>query len=84
MQVDLSKYGLDKYGVVWSMSQPLVQQGVNLLYLSTATAAHVFVSLFFDFTFSLILYCTAVRVYVCVCLDIFRWMKKIWKRVCKF
>ncbi|KAJ3105302.1 hypothetical protein HDU96_008615 [Phlyctochytrium bullatum] len=43
IQVDLKDYGLDRYGIVWSMSQPLVTNGINLLYLSTASAANVLV-----------------------------------------
>ncbi|KAJ3197535.1 GATS protein-like 3 [Irineochytrium annulatum] len=43
IQVDLTEFGLDRYGIVWSMSQPLVASGVNLLYLSTASAANILV-----------------------------------------
>ena len=43
IQVDLTNFGLDRYGIVWSMAQPLVSYGINLLYLSTATAANVLV-----------------------------------------
>ncbi|KAJ1557521.1 hypothetical protein HK405_015814 [Cladochytrium tenue] len=43
IQVDLRRHGLDRYGIVWSMAMPLVTRGINLLYLSTASAAHVLV-----------------------------------------
>ncbi|KAJ3206574.1 Cytosolic arginine sensor for mTORC1 subunit 2 [Dinochytrium kinnereticum] len=49
IQVDLKEYGLDRYGIVWSMSQPLVAGGINLLYLSTASAANVLRLIFFIF-----------------------------------
>jgi hypothetical protein len=35
-------YG-SRYGIVWSMARPLVERGINLLYLSTSTAANVLV-----------------------------------------
>ncbi|KAJ1552724.1 hypothetical protein HK405_010240 [Cladochytrium tenue] len=44
VQVDLSGYGLDRYGIVWGMAQPLVERGVDLLYLSSANASHVLVA----------------------------------------
>ncbi|KAF9585594.1 GATS protein-like 3 [Lunasporangiospora selenospora] len=43
IQVDLSTFGLDTYGLVYSMSNPLVDHGVNLLCLSTIRTANVLV-----------------------------------------
>ncbi|KAG0004335.1 GATS protein-like 3 [Modicella reniformis] len=43
IQVDLSTFGLDTYGLVYSMSNPLVDHGVNLLCLSTLRTANVLV-----------------------------------------
>ncbi|KAJ3330728.1 GATS protein-like 3 [Blyttiomyces sp. JEL0837] len=43
IQVDLTQFGLDRYGIVWSMAQPLVAREINLLYISTATAANILV-----------------------------------------
>ncbi|KAG0255968.1 GATS protein-like 3 [Mortierella polycephala] len=43
IQVDLSTFGLDTYGLVYSMSNPLVDHGVNLLCLSTLGTANVLV-----------------------------------------
>ncbi|KAG0206126.1 GATS protein-like 3 [Mortierella sp. GBA30] len=43
IQVDLSTFGLDTYGLVYSMSNPLVDHGVNLLCLSTLKTANVLV-----------------------------------------
>lgn len=47
IQVDLSTFGLDTYGLVYSMSNPLVDHGVNLLCLSTFRTANVLVSIWF-------------------------------------
>ncbi|KAF9280291.1 GATS protein-like 3 [Mortierella alpina] len=44
IQVDLSTFGLDTYGLVYSMSNPLVDHGVNLLCLSTFRTANVLVN----------------------------------------
>ncbi|KAF9206487.1 GATS protein-like 3 [Haplosporangium sp. Z 27] len=43
IQVDLSTFGLDTYGLVYSMSNPLVEHDVNLLCLSTFRTANVLV-----------------------------------------
>ncbi|KAF9905492.1 GATS protein-like 3 [Linnemannia zychae] len=43
IQVDLSTFGLDTYGLVYSMSNPLVDHGINLLCLSTFRTANVLV-----------------------------------------
>ncbi|KAI9014954.1 hypothetical protein BC832DRAFT_546898 [Gaertneriomyces semiglobifer] len=43
IQIDLSDYGLDKYGIVYSMADPLAKEDINLLYLSTYTTANVLV-----------------------------------------
>ncbi|KAJ3090512.1 hypothetical protein HK102_003477, partial [Quaeritorhiza haematococci] len=44
IQVDLKEYGLDRYGIVYSMSEPLAAAGINLLYLSTLMTANVLVN----------------------------------------
>ncbi|KAG0300103.1 GATS protein-like 3, partial [Linnemannia gamsii] len=41
IQVDLSTFGLDTYGLVYSMSNPLVDHGINFLCLSTFRTANV-------------------------------------------
>ncbi|KAJ3158855.1 hypothetical protein HDU86_002543 [Geranomyces michiganensis] len=43
IQVDLSEYGLDRYGIVCSMADPLAAAGIDLLFLSTFTTANVLV-----------------------------------------
>lgn len=43
IQVDLSSFGQDTYGLVYSMSNPLVDHDVNLLCLSTLRTANVLV-----------------------------------------
>ncbi|KAI7824864.1 hypothetical protein BC939DRAFT_449455 [Gamsiella multidivaricata] len=43
IQVDLSTFGLDTYGLVYLMSNPLVDHSVNLLCLSTFRTANVLV-----------------------------------------
>ncbi|KAF9907237.1 hypothetical protein BX616_000498 [Lobosporangium transversale] len=43
IQVDLSRFGLDTFGLVYSMSNPLVDQDVNLLCMSTSRTANVLV-----------------------------------------
>lgn len=43
IQVDLSTFGLDTYGLVYSMSNPLVDHDVNLLCISTLRTANVLV-----------------------------------------
>ncbi|KAF9378287.1 GATS protein-like 3 [Podila verticillata] len=43
IQVDLSTFGLDTYGLVYSMSNPLVESDINLLCLSTFRTANVLV-----------------------------------------
>ncbi|RUS23771.1 hypothetical protein BC938DRAFT_474648 [Jimgerdemannia flammicorona] len=43
IQMDLTRYGLDKYGVVYTVSDPLVTRGINLLYLSTYRTANVLI-----------------------------------------
>ncbi|KAI8810094.1 hypothetical protein BJ742DRAFT_770525 [Cladochytrium replicatum] len=44
IQVDLTQLGLDRYGIVYSMSKRLVKIGINLLYLSTYMTANVLIS----------------------------------------
>ncbi|CAG8600825.1 8201_t:CDS:2 [Paraglomus occultum] len=41
--IDISRFGLDKYGVLYSISNPLISNGINLLYLSTLKTANVLV-----------------------------------------
>ncbi|KAF9427699.1 GATS protein-like 3 [Entomortierella beljakovae] len=43
IQVDLSTFGLDTCGLVYSMSNPLVDHGINLLCMSTYRTANVLV-----------------------------------------
>ncbi|KXS13208.1 hypothetical protein M427DRAFT_136786 [Gonapodya prolifera JEL478] len=43
IQVDLEQFGLDRYGIVFSMSDPLTSAAVNLLYLSTFKTANIIV-----------------------------------------
>ncbi|KAF9212222.1 hypothetical protein BGZ59_007068 [Podila verticillata] len=43
IQVDLSTFGLDTYGLVYSMSNPFVESDINLLCLSTFRTANVLV-----------------------------------------
>ncbi|CAG8444488.1 6247_t:CDS:2 [Ambispora leptoticha] len=44
IQMDLSRTGsLDKYGIVYSISNPLISSDINLLYLSTYKTANVLV-----------------------------------------
>ncbi|KND00427.1 uncharacterized protein SPPG_04748 [Spizellomyces punctatus DAOM BR117] len=44
IQVDLTDYGLDRYGIVYSMADPLSSCGINLLYLSTYMTANILVN----------------------------------------
>ncbi|KAJ3180294.1 hypothetical protein HDU87_002173 [Geranomyces variabilis] len=43
IQVDLADYGLDRYGIVCSMADPLAAAEIDLLYLSTYMTANVLV-----------------------------------------
>ncbi|KAI8905297.1 hypothetical protein DFJ77DRAFT_479580 [Powellomyces hirtus] len=43
IQVDLTDYGLDRYGIVYSMADPLASNHINLLYLSTYVTANILV-----------------------------------------
>ncbi|KAI8924569.1 ACT domain-containing protein [Entophlyctis helioformis] len=45
IQVDLTHCGLDRFGIVFSMSDPLVTAGLNLLYLSTYKTANLLVDM---------------------------------------
>jgi hypothetical protein len=49
IQVDLAQFGLDRYGIVYSMSDPLATENINLLYLSTYKTANILVSIPFPF-----------------------------------
>ncbi|KAG4084599.1 hypothetical protein H8356DRAFT_1298867 [Neocallimastix lanati (nom. inval.)] len=49
IQIDLTSFGvgtlrLDRFGIVYSMSDPLTKAGINLLYLSTFKTANVLVN----------------------------------------
>ncbi|KAF9160137.1 GATS protein-like 3 [Actinomortierella ambigua] len=44
IQVDLSTFGLDTYGLVYSMSNSLVDVGINMLCLSTYGTANILVN----------------------------------------
>ncbi|KAF9971300.1 hypothetical protein BGZ73_005771 [Actinomortierella ambigua] len=44
IQVDLSSFGLDTYGLVYSMSNSLVDVGINMLCLSTYGTANILVN----------------------------------------
>ncbi|KAI9105351.1 hypothetical protein DFS34DRAFT_599043 [Phlyctochytrium arcticum] len=44
IQIDLSEYGLDRYGIVYSMADPLSRSGINLLYMSTYMTANILVN----------------------------------------
>ncbi|KAI9136620.1 hypothetical protein BKA69DRAFT_1128946 [Paraphysoderma sedebokerense] len=44
IHVNLSSFGLDRYGIVYSMSDPLTSAEINLLYLSTFRTANVLVA----------------------------------------
>ncbi|KAI9206482.1 uncharacterized protein BJ171DRAFT_31420 [Polychytrium aggregatum] len=43
IQVDLAQLGLDRYGIVYSMSKPISQVGINMLLLSTFKTSNVLV-----------------------------------------
>jgi len=44
IQIDLTTFGVDRCGIVYSMSDPLTKAGINLLYLSTFKTANVLVN----------------------------------------
>jgi len=44
IQIDLTTFGVDRCGIVYSMSDPLTKSGINLLYLSTFKTANVLVN----------------------------------------
>ncbi|KAG0228433.1 GATS protein-like 3 [Actinomortierella wolfii] len=44
IQVDLSSFGVDTYGLVYSMSDSLVDVGINMLCLSTYSTANILVN----------------------------------------
>ncbi|KAI8056596.1 hypothetical protein BDF22DRAFT_203241 [Syncephalis plumigaleata] len=44
VQIHLASLGYDRYGIVYSMSEALSKQGINLLYLSTHGTANILVS----------------------------------------
>ncbi|RKP24487.1 hypothetical protein SYNPS1DRAFT_17154, partial [Syncephalis pseudoplumigaleata] len=43
VQIHLARLGYDRYGIVYSMSEALHEQGINLLYLSTHGTANILV-----------------------------------------
>ncbi|KAG0095862.1 hypothetical protein BGZ93_005373 [Podila epicladia] len=43
IQLDLQRFGLDKYGIIHSVARPLTEAGIELLYLSTFSTANILV-----------------------------------------
>ncbi|ORZ04578.1 hypothetical protein BCR41DRAFT_195846 [Lobosporangium transversale] len=43
IQLDLRRFGLDKYGIIHSVARPLTEAGIDLLYLSTFSTANILV-----------------------------------------
>ncbi|KAF9344464.1 hypothetical protein BGX34_005649 [Mortierella sp. NVP85] len=43
IQLDLHRFGLDKYGIIHSVARPLTEAGIDLLYLSTFSTANILV-----------------------------------------
>lgn len=43
IQLDLHRFGLDKYGIIHSVARPLTEAGIELLYLSTFSTANILV-----------------------------------------
>ncbi|CAO3572074.1 unnamed protein product [Mortierella alpina] len=44
IQLDLQRFGLDKYGIIHSVARPLTEAGIDLLYLSTFSTANILVA----------------------------------------
>ncbi|KAI1300683.1 hypothetical protein EDD11_006062 [Mortierella claussenii] len=44
IQLDLHRFGLDKYGIIHSVARPLTEAGIELLYLSTFSTANILVA----------------------------------------
>ncbi|KAF9902507.1 hypothetical protein EC991_004839 [Linnemannia zychae] len=44
IQLDLHRFGLDKYGIVHSVARPLTEAGIELLFLSTFSTANILVA----------------------------------------
>ncbi|KAG0213517.1 hypothetical protein BGX28_004153 [Mortierella sp. GBA30] len=44
IQLDLHRFGLDKYGIIHSVARPLTEAGIDLLYLSTFSTANILVA----------------------------------------
>ncbi|KAF9208042.1 GATS protein-like 3 [Haplosporangium sp. Z 27] len=44
IQLDLHRFGLDKFGIIHSVARPLTEAGIELLYLSTFSTANILVA----------------------------------------
>ncbi|KAF9130851.1 GATS protein-like 3 [Mortierella sp. 14UC] len=44
IQLDLHRFGLDKYGIIHSVARPLTEAGIELLFLSTFSTANILVA----------------------------------------
>ncbi|KAG0205153.1 hypothetical protein BGX33_008053 [Mortierella sp. NVP41] len=44
IQLDLHRFGLDKYGIIHSVARPLTEAGIELMYLSTFSTANILVA----------------------------------------
>ncbi|KAG0255656.1 hypothetical protein BG011_004987 [Mortierella polycephala] len=44
IQLDLQRFGLDKFGIIHSVARPLTEAGIELLYLSTFSTANILVA----------------------------------------
>ncbi|KAF9151887.1 hypothetical protein BG015_006084 [Linnemannia schmuckeri] len=44
IQLDLHRFGLDKYGIIHSVARPLTEAGIDLLFLSTFSTANILVA----------------------------------------
>ncbi|KAG0289756.1 hypothetical protein BGZ98_003728 [Dissophora globulifera] len=43
IQLDLHRFGLDKFGIIHSVARPLTEAGIELMYLSTFSTANILV-----------------------------------------
>ena len=44
IQLDLHRFGLDRFGIIHSVARPLTEAGIDLLYLSTFSTANILVA----------------------------------------
>ncbi|KAF9169772.1 GATS protein-like 3 [Mortierella sp. AD011] len=44
IQLDLHRFGLDRFGIIHSVARPLTEAGIELLYLSTFSTANILVA----------------------------------------